>query len=145
MAVAGGPAQAELWGSTGRGIALEELRGIRDRVRPRRDQRAALSSWPFHQLDRYIAYKAESAGVPVIWVEPAYTSQMCPRCGHTANNNRPDRDTFCCRRCGLAGPADHVAGVNVRTAHARRGFSSTDPHHNGHSPKWWMRPVTVLS
>ncbi|MFJ2956869.1 RNA-guided endonuclease InsQ/TnpB family protein [Streptomyces sp. NPDC087270] len=99
---------------TGRGIALEELRGIRDRVRPRRDQRAALSSWPFHQLDRYIAYKAESAGVPVIWVDPAYTSQMCPRCGHTANNNRPDRDTFCCRRCGLAGPADHVAGVNVR-------------------------------
>ena len=99
---------------TGRGIALEELRGIRDRVRPCRDQRAALSSWPFHQLDRYIAYKAERAGVPVIRVDPAYTSQMCPRCGHTARSNRPDRDAFRCRRCGLAGPADHVAGVNVR-------------------------------
>jgi IS605 OrfB family transposase len=99
---------------TGRGIALEELRGIRDRVRPCRDQRAALSSWPFHQLDRYIAYKAERAGVPVMWVDPAYTSQMCPRCGHTARANRPTRDRFCCRRCGLAGPADVVAGVNVR-------------------------------
>jgi IS605 OrfB family transposase len=99
---------------TGRGIALEELRGIRDRVRPCRDQRAALFSWPFHQLDRYITYKAERAGVPVIRVDAAYTSQMCPRCGHTARNNRPDRDTFCCRRCGLAGPADFVAGVNVR-------------------------------
>ncbi|CAG7655110.1 RNA-guided endonuclease InsQ/TnpB family protein [Actinacidiphila bryophytorum] len=66
---------------TGRGIALEELRGIRDRVRPCRDQRAALSSWPF-QLDRYITYKAERAGVPVIKVDAAYTSQMCPRCGH---------------------------------------------------------------
>jgi len=99
---------------TGRGIALEELRGIRDRVRPCRDQRAALSSWPFHQLDRYIAYKAERAGVPVLWVDPAYTSQMCPRCGHTAKANRPTRDHFRCRRCGLAGPADVVAGVNVR-------------------------------
>lgn len=99
---------------TGRGIALEDLSGIRDRVRPGRDQRAALSSWPFHQLDAYIAYKAERAGVPVIWVDAAYTSQMCPRCGHTARHNRPDRDTFCCRRCGLAGPADVVAGVNVR-------------------------------
>ncbi len=99
---------------TGRGIALEELRGIRDRVRPRRDQRAALSSWPFHQLDQCIAYKAERVGVPVVWVDPAYTSQMCPRCGHTGRANRPDRDRFCCRRCGLAGPADHVAGVNVR-------------------------------
>ncbi|WP_351225757.1 transposase [Streptomyces sp. NPDC002133] len=114
VAVAGGTSQAKRWGSTGRGIALEELGGIRDRVRPFRDQRAALSSWPFHQLEEHIRYKARRAGVPVIWVDAHYTSQMCPRCGHTARHNRPTRDTFCCRRCGLAGPADHVAGVNVR-------------------------------
>lgn len=35
---------------TGRGIAVEGLDGIRDRVRLRRDQRGTLSSWPFHQL-----------------------------------------------------------------------------------------------
>ncbi|MGW7362934.1 RNA-guided endonuclease InsQ/TnpB family protein [Streptomyces sp. NPDC054841] len=99
---------------TGRGIALEELGGIRDRVRPFRDQRAALSSWPFHQLEEHIRYKAQRAGVPVILVDAHYTSQMCPRCGHTARHNRPTRDTFSRRRCGLAGPADHVAGVNVR-------------------------------
>ncbi|MGW1888400.1 RNA-guided endonuclease InsQ/TnpB family protein [Streptomyces sp. NPDC001970] len=114
VAVAGGTSQAKLWGSTGRGIALEELSGIRDRVRPSRDQRATLSSWPFHQLEEHIRYKSRWAGVPVIWVDARYTSQMCPRCGHTARNNRPVRDIFCCRRCGLAGPADHVAGVNVR-------------------------------
>ncbi|MER7820916.1 transposase, partial [Streptomyces sp. NPDC096153] len=94
---------------TGRGIALEDLGGIRDRVRPFRDQRAALSAWPFHQLEAHIRYKARRAGVPVIAVDARYTSQMCPRCGHTARNNRPVRDAFCCRRCGLAGPADHVA------------------------------------
>jgi putative transposase len=49
----------------------------------------------------------------VIEVDAAYTSQRCPRCGHTERANRPDRDTFRCRRCGLAGPADVVAGVNV--------------------------------
>ncbi|MGW0581475.1 RNA-guided endonuclease InsQ/TnpB family protein [Streptomyces sp. NPDC002920] len=99
---------------TERGIALEELRGIRERVTVPRDQRARLSSWPFHQLGEFIAYKARQAGVPFIEVDPAYTSQRCPRCGHTARNNRPSRDCFSCRRCGLAGPADHVAGVNVR-------------------------------
>jgi putative transposase len=99
---------------TGRGIALEELRGIRERVTVPRDQRARLSSWPFHQLGAFIAYKARRAGVPFVEVDPAYTSQMCPRCGHTERGNRPTRDTFRCRRCGLAGPADHVAGVNVR-------------------------------
>ncbi|WP_225991539.1 RNA-guided endonuclease InsQ/TnpB family protein [Actinomadura montaniterrae] len=99
---------------TGRGIALEELSGIRGRVRLRRHQRVTLSTWPFHQLGTYIAYKAERAGVPVLQVDPAYTSQRCPRCGHVARGNRPDRDHFCCRRCGLAGPADHIAAVNVR-------------------------------
>ncbi|MEU6892861.1 transposase [Streptomyces sp. NPDC046557] len=79
---------------TGRGIALEELSGIRDRVRPSRDQRAALSSWPFHQLEEHIRYKAQRAGVPVVLVDAHYTSQMCPRCGHTARHNRPTRDTF---------------------------------------------------
>ncbi|WP_455358085.1 RNA-guided endonuclease InsQ/TnpB family protein [Streptomyces sp. SYSU K21746] len=99
---------------TGRGIALEELHGIRDRVRLPRDQRARLSSWPFHQLGAFVAYKCRRAGVPYLEVDPAYTSQRCPRCGHTAKNNRPSRDHFFCRRCGLAGPADHVAGINVR-------------------------------
>ncbi|WP_345045046.1 transposase [Streptomyces sannanensis] len=73
-----------------------------------------MSSWPFHQLGAFIAYKAKRAGVPFIEVDPAYTSQRCPRCGHTERGNRPTRDTFRCPRCGLAGSADHVAGVNVR-------------------------------
>ncbi|MER5441935.1 zinc ribbon domain-containing protein [Streptomyces sp. NPDC002790] len=48
-------------------------------------------------------YKARQAGVPFLEVDPAYTSQRCPRCGHTAKANRPDRDHFCCHRCGVAG------------------------------------------
>ncbi|MGW1089595.1 RNA-guided endonuclease InsQ/TnpB family protein [Streptomyces sp. NPDC002596] len=99
---------------TGRGIAVEELDGIRDRVRLRRDQRGTLSSWPFHQLGQHLAYKARRAGVPFLEVDATYTSQRCPRCGHTERANRPTRDRFSCRRCGLAGPADVVAGVNVR-------------------------------
>lgn len=99
---------------TGRGIGVEQLDGILDRVRLRRDQRNTLSSWPFHQLGQHLAYKARRAGVPFLEVDAAHTSQRCPRCGHIEKANRPSRDRFCCRRCGLAGPADVVAGVNVR-------------------------------
>nr|WP_198151304.1 RNA-guided endonuclease TnpB family protein [Kibdelosporangium sp. MJ126-NF4]CEL14542.1 transposase [Kibdelosporangium sp. MJ126-NF4]CTQ88907.1 transposase [Kibdelosporangium sp. MJ126-NF4] len=106
---------------TGRGIALEELGGIRDRVRLRRDQRATHTSWPFHHLGSVIAYKARRAGVPTVTVDAHYTSQTCPRCGHVARANRPDREHFLCRRCGLAGPADVVAAVNVRDR-ARRAW-----------------------
>ncbi|WP_441297590.1 RNA-guided endonuclease TnpB family protein [Actinosynnema sp. ALI-1.44] len=106
---------------TGRGIALEELGGIRDRVRLRRDQRATHASWPFHHLGDVLAYKARKAGVPVVTVDAHYTSQTCPRCGHVARTHRPTREQFLCRQCGLAGPADVVAAVNVRNR-ARRAW-----------------------
>lgn len=99
---------------TGRGIAVEELDGIRERVRLRRNQRGTFSSWPFHQLGQHLAYKARQAGVAFLEVDAHHTSQRCPRCGHTEKANRPTRDDFSCRRCGLAGPSDVVAGVNVR-------------------------------
>jgi IS605 OrfB family transposase len=100
---------------TGRGIAVEELAGIRDRVRLWPSQRATLSSWPFHQLGRFLAYKARRAGVAYLEVDPAYTSQTCPVpwCGHLERKNRPTRDSFRCRSCGFAGPADLIAALNV--------------------------------
>ncbi|MFJ8537099.1 zinc ribbon domain-containing protein [Streptomyces sp. NPDC093591] len=60
------------------------------------------------------AYTTLKASLEAGNLDAAYTSQRCPRCGHTERANRPTRDHFCCRRCGLAGPADIVAGVNVR-------------------------------
>ncbi|KAB2337901.1 zinc ribbon domain-containing protein [Actinomadura rudentiformis] len=60
----------------------------------------------------------QRAGVPVIEVDAHHTSQMCPRCDHTTKSNRPTCDHFQCRHCGLAGPADHIAAMNV---HDRAG------------------------
>ncbi|MFC6558971.1 RNA-guided endonuclease InsQ/TnpB family protein [Nonomuraea cavernae] len=98
---------------TGRGIALEDLQGIRDRVRLRKPQRVTLHAWSFHQLGHFIAYKAARAGVALVWVDPAYTSQACSACGHVAKNNRPDQETFACTSCGFAEHADVNAARNI--------------------------------
>jgi putative transposase len=98
---------------TGRGIALEDLTGIRARVRLRKPQRVTLHSWAFAQLGQYIAYKAAVAGIPVVYVDPAYTSQTCSACGHVAKKNRPDQATFCCTSCGFAEHADVNAARNI--------------------------------
>jgi IS605 OrfB family transposase len=98
---------------TGRGIALEDLTGIRARVRLRKPQRVTLHSWAFAQLGRFIAYKAARAGVPLVYVDPAYTSQTCSRCGHVSKANRPDQATFCCTSCGFAEHADVNAAKNI--------------------------------
>ena len=100
---------------TGRGIAMEQLDGIRDRVRASRSQRRTLHGWAFAQQTESTRYKAERAGIAFTTIDPAYTSQTCPRCGHLSTRNRPDRGTFRCRSCGLAGHADHIAAINIAT------------------------------
>jgi len=98
---------------TGRGIALEDLKGIRERVTVRRAQRRQHNSWSFYQLRQFIQYKAALASVLVVAVDPRNTSRTCPCCGHISKSNRPTRDKFCCQSCGYAGPADSIAAVNI--------------------------------
>jgi putative transposase len=98
---------------TGRGIKLEDLSGINARTTARKAQRADRLSWSFFQLRQFVTYKAVVAGVPVVLVDPRNTSRECPECHHIDKRNRPTRDEFCCKRCGLAGPADYIAARNI--------------------------------
>lgn len=104
---------------TGHGIAIEELTGIRERVRLRKPQQVALHSWAFAQLGAFLIYKAEAAGVVIIPVDPAYTSQTCSECGYVSRLNRPHQVKFACRSCGVVLHADQNAAVNI----ARRGVN----------------------
>jgi putative transposase len=119
---------------TGRGIGMEDLAGIRDRVRLPAAQRGELNAWSCHQLQAFIAYKAKRAGVPVVVIDARNTSRTCPRCGHIAKANRPNQATFACRRCGLAGPADQVAAVNIRDR-ARTTWAFVNTPHVADTPQ----------
>lgn len=105
----------ELAEHTNRGIAHENLSGIRDRVRSKKPLRTELNSWAFAQLFAFVAYKAKLKGIPVKIVDPAYSSQLCPDCGTVGKQNRTTRDLFCCSSCSHSGPADVIAAQNIRT------------------------------
>jgi len=94
---------------TGRGIALENLSGIRDRITVRKSQRRQQHSWAFSQLRRFIEYKARLAGVVVKLVDPKNTSRTCPVCGCVDKHNRPSQSLFSCVSCGFSSSADTVA------------------------------------
>lgn len=113
---------------TGQGIALEDLQGIRDRITVRKQQRATLHSWSFHQLRQFVEYKAQRAGVPVVYVDPRNTSRECSVCGHIDKANRPSQDTFSCTSCGHAAHADVNAAINIggRAAVNRPNCSDAD-------------------
>ncbi|MGY2944606.1 RNA-guided endonuclease InsQ/TnpB family protein [Thermostichus sp. MS-CIW-39] len=104
--------------ATNSALALEDLTGIRKRVnqQPRsKAERRRANSWAFYQLRQFLEYKARVAGVSLILVPPAYTSQTCHRCLHIhpdpAQSYRSGK-SFKCGHCGWEGDAD-LNGANV--------------------------------
>ncbi|WP_249439554.1 transposase, partial [Escherichia coli] len=49
-------------------------------------------------------------------VPPAYTSQRCACCGHTAKENRLTQSKFVCRACGYTENADVNGARNILAA-----------------------------
>ncbi len=94
---------------------LEDLKGIRsatERVRVR--NRYVSVSWAYHDLEQKLIYKALEHGQKVIKVDPKYTSQRCPVCGHTERGNRnKDKHMFCCRHCGYTSNDDRIGAMNI--------------------------------
>lgn len=62
-------------------IAMENLTNIRKRIRAGKRVRSRLHRWAWAQLQAFVAYKAEDAGIRVEYVNPAYTSKSCSVCG----------------------------------------------------------------
>jgi putative transposase len=60
-------------------VVLEDLKGFR----PKRgkDLNRRLSIWPRRKLHQIIEYKAAWKGIPIIKVNPRYSSRKCPMCG----------------------------------------------------------------
>ena len=98
---------------TGRGVALEDLTGIRERVTVRHAQRARHHSWSFAQLRAFVSYKVALLGVALGLVDPRNTSRTCPRCGCIDKANRRSQSEFRCVQCGFEGNADHVGSINI--------------------------------
>ena len=96
-------------------FVLEDLRNIRNVTeRVRRKDRYVSVSWAYYDLEQKLAYKAALAGSLVIKVDPAYTSQQCPICGHTERSNRNKKlHRFLCKKCGYRSNDDRVAAMNL--------------------------------
>lgn len=90
-------------------IKLECLKNIRSTTRTSRKNNHSLHTWSFYRLAQYIEYKARIAGIKVEYVDPAYTSQKCPVCGHIHHAN--DRDYIC--KCGFHIHRDLLGAMNI--------------------------------
>ena len=90
-------------------IKLERLANIRSTTRTSRKNNHSLHNWSFYRLAQFIEYKAKLAGITVEYVNPAYTSQTCPVCGHVHHAN--DRNYVC--GCGFHIHRDVLGAMNI--------------------------------
>jgi putative transposase len=121
-------------------IVLENLEDIRAGVKVRKGQRRERFSWAYAQLQQFIVYKAQRAGIPVIFVPPDYTSKTCSQCHYMHDANRPSQSRFRCKECGFCCHADDNAAINIQflgaesTCHERTVYMQEYLHTDRRKP-----------
>ena len=118
-------------------IGLENLTHIRERTEGRsrakdspkmKAAKRRRSQWSFAEQQTFLAYKAPLRGSMTVRVDAEYTSQCCPKCGHTSKANRLNKGLmFVCENCGYECHSDLVGSRNVtlRTLLIRQDWMST--------------------
>jgi IS605 OrfB family transposase len=105
-------------------IVVEDLKGIRTRIRIAKKQRLIHHGWPFSSLFLKIAHVASKHGIRIESVDARNTSKTCYKCGHCDAANRKSQSVFVCVRCGHRSNADFNASLNIRDRRAFRGCES---------------------
>ena len=96
-------------------FVLEDLSGIRNATeRVKTKNRYVSVSWSFYDLEQKLIYKAKQNQSSVIKVDPRYTSQCCPCCGHVEKSNRNKKiHLFTCKKCGYKSNDDRIGAMNL--------------------------------
>ena len=97
--------------SEGKGIAIENLKGIRFSANKKGKKfRTRVGAWNFNQLRSFLTYKCLLNGVKLVDVPPSYTSKTCHSCLHIGNRKGKK---FTCNNCNVVFDADENAAKNI--------------------------------
>ena len=118
--------------SLGSGIKFEKLFSPRYSHRHGADGSYEFSfdNGSFFSLQQQVEKRAWDRGIPVMYVNPAYTSKRCSRCGQFG---RRSRKHFECPHCGYMANADVNAAFNI-AATSLRNASGEYLAHGQHEP-----------
>ena len=96
-----------------------------------------------NDIKHVIKRLANKRDVAVSWVNPKYTSQQCPICGHINKDNRITQEVFCCENCFHNNNADINAAINIKNRMEIKEYKSLlmkfDKEFNGYKGKVYIK------
>lgn len=107
-----------------RAVAIENLKSVSSSDSAIRCY-SEKNQWAYAQLGTFLHYKCALRGVPIIEVDPAWTSQTCSRCG---SRHKPIGKLFSCSNCGRTAHRD----VNAAFVIAQRSLACIGGGSGGH-------------
>ena len=106
-------------------IVVGDVKDVRKKrrkyVRKCRRNNRKINTMPSYMVKKQLEYKALWEGIPIEFVNEAYTSQLCWRCGERGKRNKRQ---FLCQNCGLDYNADMNGARNILTR--SRGYTLRD-------------------
>ncbi len=103
-------------------MVIENIKGIRSKwtkekakIRGKQNKNLLreLNNWSYGFFLSFLTSLAYQHRIPVVKVDPHYTSQTCSRCGHTSRTSRVSRGLYRCVACGLEINSDRNASRNI--------------------------------
>ena len=96
-----------------------------------------------YNIKHVIKRLANKRDIAVSWVNPKYTSQQCPVCGHINKSNRITQEIFYCENCFHNNNADINAAINIKNRVFIKEYKSAlmkfDKEFNGYKGKVYIK------
>lgn len=96
-----------------------------------------------NDIKHVIKRLANKRDIAVSWVNPKYTSQQCPICGHINKDNRITQEVFCCENCFHNNNADINAAINIKNRMEIKEYKNLlmkfDKEFNGYKDKVYIK------
>ncbi|MFA5135318.1 MAG: transposase [Patescibacteria group bacterium] len=107
-------------------IGVEDLRGLKQGKRKNQSRafRRTRASWTYRQVVGRLEQISQENGIFLVKINPAYSSQTCPKCNAVHRDNRKG-ENFLCTSCGYSNDSDVVGAENIleRTLRLLRSWS----------------------
>jgi len=108
-------------------IVMEDLRRLNEEDKGSRELNGRIHRWSYRGFQQILEYQAKLHGLNVKYVDPAYTSSLCPVCEGELEESSNGRRLRKCRRCGLEEDRDAIAVKNLTKRYYKECMDAKTP------------------